>query len=160
MIMTRGRNALGGLRRCTFAAGALRSRTLAIFVALAVVGACSRGESGEAAAKGASTVAKPPALPATWPEGAPYITGYVTQFADDTIRIEEQPTRKGGSPKAVLTIDDATLLRGIAGADKPKLRVGQRVSAWVGSRLRESYPVRAPALAIQIVEDTTRAGKR
>ena len=158
--MTRGRNALGGLRRCTFAAGARRSRTFAIFLALISVAACSSGDSGAASAKGASTVVRAPAFPTTWPEGAPYITGYVTQFADDTIRIEEQPSRKGGSPKAVLTIDDATLLRGIAGAERPKLRVGQRVSAWVGSRLRESYPVRAPALAIQIVEDTTRAGKR
>jgi hypothetical protein len=100
------------------------------------------------------------ALPTAWPEGAPYITGIVTQLSRDTVRIEERPAMKGGSPKAVLTLDDATLLRGIAGAEKPRLRIGQRVSAWVGPRVMESYPIRAKALAIQIVEDTTTTKKR
>ena len=100
------------------------------------------------------------AIPPGWPEGAPYITGIVTQFSNDTVRIEERPAMKGGSPKAVLTIDDATMLRAIGGAEKPRLRVGQRVSAWVGPRVLESYPIRAKALAIQIVEDTTTSKKR
>ena len=100
------------------------------------------------------------AIPTGWPEGAPYITGVVTVLSHDTIRIEERPAMKGGSPKAVLTIDEATMLRGIGGAEDPRLRVGQRVSAWVGPRVMESYPIRAKALAIQIVEDTTTSKKR
>lgn len=94
-------------------------------------------------------------MPANWPEGAPYITGIITLMDEDTVRIEERPQMKGGSPKAVLTLDRSTALRGVDGAEEPRLRVGQRVSAWVGPRASESYPIRAKALAIQIVEDST-----
>lgn len=94
-------------------------------------------------------------MPANWPEGAPYITGIITLLDDDTLRIEERPQMKGGSPKAVLTLDRSTTVRGIGGARAPRLRQGQRVSAWIGPRIRESYPIRAKALAIQIVEDST-----
>jgi hypothetical protein len=121
--------------------------------------ACSNGESSQLpSADGSRSAAS--AIPAGWPGGAPYITGIVTQLADDTVRIEERPAMKGGSPKAVLTIDDATMLRGIAGEKNPRLRVGQRVSAWVGPRVMESYPIRAKALAMQIVEDTTTSKRR
>lgn len=119
---------------------------------LAVLASCSGPErkSAAAGAPGASS-----AMPANWPEGAPYITGIITIMEDDTVRIEERPQMKGGSPKAVLTIDRSTALRGIDGAEDPRLRLGQRVSAWIGPRVSESYPVRAKALAIQIVEDST-----
>ena len=143
---------------------ALRSRRFGgRFIAITVVAisaACSSPESSPVARVDASRKGSAAAIPAGWPEGAPYITGIVTLFSNDTIRIEERPAMKGGSPKAVLTIDDATMLRGIGGAQKPKLRVGQRVSAWVGPRVMESYPIRAKALAIQIVEDTTTSKRR
>ena len=133
-------------------------RFAAIIVLQAFV-ACSSSESSPATrvelpGTGAS------AIPPGWPEGAPYITGIVTLLSHDTVRVEERPAMTGGSPKAVLTIDDATMLRGIAGAEKHRLRVGQRVSAWVGPRVMESYPIRAKALAIQIVEDTTTTKKK
>jgi hypothetical protein len=126
---------------------------LTVYVAL-LISACSQSDAAGGAAKGTASGGGSP-IPAGWPEGAPYLTGIITQFEGDTIRIEERPQMKGGSPKAVLTIDRATMLRGIAGANKPRLRIGQRVSAWVGPRVRESYPIRAQALAIQIVEDST-----
>ena len=125
-----------------------------------IAAACSTGESSRVRSADGSQSSGASAIPPGWPEGAPYITGIVTQLSKDTVRIEERPAMKGGSPKAVLTIDDATMLRGIAGAEKPTLRVGQRVSAWVGPRVMESYPIRAKALAIQIVEDTTTSKKR
>jgi hypothetical protein len=133
------------------------------FVAIAFVlisPGCTSSESSQATRIEALPGAGASAIPAGWPEGAPYITGIVTELSRDTVRIEERPAMKGGSPKAVLTIDDAMMLRGIAGAEKPRLRVGQRVSAWVGPRVMESYPIRAKALAIQIVEDTTTTKKR
>jgi hypothetical protein len=125
-----------------------------------IAAACSTGESSRVRSADGSQSSSASAIPPGWPEGAPYITGIVTQFSNDTVRIEERPAMKGGSPKAVLTVDDATMLRGIAGAEKPRLRVGQRVSAWIGPRVMESYPIRAKALAIQIVEDTTTSKKR
>ena len=115
----------------------------------ACAGSDTGGGSGAAAKSGLS------AIPSGWPEGAPYITGIITLLDGDTLRIEERPQMKGGSPKAVLTMDRATVVRGIGGASKPRLTVGQRVSAWIGPRIRESYPIRAQALAIQIVEDST-----
>jgi hypothetical protein len=121
--------------------------------AVAVIAACSTPERRKGTVAGDSGTSS--AMPANWPEGAPYITGIVTILGDDTVRIEERPQMKGGSPKAVLTIDRSTALRAIDGADNPRLRPGQRVSAWIGPRLAETYPVRAKALAIQIVEDST-----
>lgn len=132
---------------------------VAIFFVL-VSAACTSSESSPATRVEDLPGSGASAIPAGWPEGAPYITGYVTLLSHDTVRVEERPAMKGGSPKAVLTIDEATLLRGIAGEERPKLRVGQRVSAWVGPRVMESYPIRAKALAIQIVEDTTSTKKR
>ena len=155
--MTEARSRIVSRRRHGSRAASRRwligGRLAAITFVLGYV-ACSSSESSPATkvdlpATGAS------AIPAGWPEGAPYITGIITLLTHDTVRVEERPAMKGGSPKAVLTIDDKTMLRGIAGADKPRLRLGQRVSAWVGPRVMESYPIRAKALAIQIVEDTT-----
>ena len=137
----------------------LVGRLVAITLVL-VLSACSKGESSSATIVSGSRTGSASDIPAGWPEGAPYITGIVTLFSHDTVRVEERPAMKGGSPKAVLTIDDATMLRGIGGAESPRLRVGQRVSAWVGPRVMESYPIRAKALAIQIVEDTTTLKKR
>ena len=160
--MTEARSRIVSSRRHCSRVAARRwligGRFVAITFVLGCV-ACSNSESSPATrvdlpGTGAS------AIPAGWPEGAPYITGIITLLSHDTVRVEERPAMKGGSPKAVLTIDDKTMLRGIAGADKPRLRVGQRVSAWVGPRVMESYPIRAKALAIQIVEDTTTTKKR
>ena len=155
---------IGGEHRCAIVArrrsqvegrrgAAVLCRCLTL-TALVLAAACSRSERGSGSGNGAAGGGLS-AIPAGWPEGAPYITGIVTQFDRDTIRIEERPQMKGGSPKAVLTIERTTMLRGIGGSEDPRLRVGQRVSAWVGPRVRESYPVRAQALALQIVEDST-----
>ena len=130
--------------------GAPRSLTVC---ALLLLGACAPSDKRGAASKPPG--AEGSVIPAGWPEGAPYLTGIITQLKDDTLRIEERPQMKGGSPKAVLTLDRATMVRGIGGVAKPRLRLGQRVSAWVGPRVLESYPIRARALAIQIVEDST-----
>jgi hypothetical protein len=128
-------------------------RSCLTIAALALVVGCSSPERGKGAVAGEPGTSS--AMPANWPEGAPYITGIITSKDDDTVRIEERPQMKGGSPKAVLTVDRSTALRGIDGADDPRLRIGQRVSAWIGPRINESYPLRAKALAIQIVEDST-----
>ena len=127
--------------------------TCLTIAALTLLAACSSPERGKRAVAGGPGASS--AMPATWPEGAPYITGIITIMDDDTVRIEERPQMKGGSPKAVLTIDRSTALRGVDGAEDPRLRIGQRVSAWIGPRISESYPIRAKALAIQIVEDST-----
>jgi hypothetical protein len=144
--------------RATSRGWPIGGRFLAISFVLSM--ACSNSESSPTTRVDALPGTGASTIPTGWPEGAPYITGIVTLFSHDTVRIEERPAMKGGSPKAVLTIDDATMLRGIAGAERPRLRVGQRVSAWVGPRVMESYPIRAKALAIQIVEDTTTTKKR
>ena len=98
----------------------------------------------------------PTSLAARLPDGPPSITGTITAIADGRARIEAHPGEGSGSPKAVVQLAGARILRRSGGtAAVGDLAVGQRVSAWFTGPVARSYPEQAVAAAV-VIEDEAR----
>lgn len=105
------------------------------------------------------------ASPTLLPDRPADITGIVTSIQPgntperpSAVRIETNPDEESGSPKMVLAVTRETrvLDRRSGGEpraiDKAALRVGDRVEAWVSGPVQESYPSRATAEAVAVLE--------
>ena len=105
------------------------------------------------------------ASPALLPDRPADITGIVTDIQPgDTperpsaVRIETNPDEESGSPKMVLAVTRETRVLDRRSGGEPQaiekdaLRVGDRVEAWITGPVQESYPSRAAAEAVVVLE--------
>lgn len=97
------------------------------------------------------------------PSGPAGIAGRITSVVPDgnyrgTIRVETNPLSNSGSPKAVVTVANGTivLLTSRAEGEFRSLSVGQWVRVWFDGPVLESYPIQG--LAGTVVIDSTSIG--
>jgi hypothetical protein len=81
----------------------------------------------------------------------PDIRGEVTHVEGGRIRVESLPKEQRGD-KAVVTLDDDTIVRDSAGrtASASAVRVGQTVRVWYTGAVMKSYPLQATAARVEI----------
>lgn len=86
------------------------------------------------------------------PGREPDITGVITAFSTNELRVEAVPGDTAASPKAVLRLTERTrvLLPNGARELAAQLRQGQRVRVWFDGPVLQSYPVRGGAGTIVI----------
>lgn len=94
---------------------------------------------------------------ATEPAGPSDIAGRITLLTPagtygGTIRVETNPADASGSPKAIATVNGATIvfLTDKQEGDFRQLAVGQWVRVWFAGAVQETYPVRGTAATVSI----------
>ncbi|HEU4698604.1 MAG TPA: hypothetical protein VFS40_05455 [Gemmatimonadales bacterium] len=115
-------------------------------LALAALVACGGGGEGRA---------RPPAVPSR----AADIAGVVTAVDTAWLRVEADPARPTGAPKALLRLRPATVVRrapGDSAAAAADLRAGQFVRVWYGGPVFETYPVQGDA-GVVVIDSAPRA---
>lgn len=92
-----------------------------------------------------------------FPSDTPYITGRVTSVTTTSdlsvsVRVEANPADQSGSPKAILRVDDFTLVQlpGNIEADYRAVATGQWVRVWTTGAISDSYPAQGIASAVAI----------
>lgn len=107
--------------------------------------------------------------PTLLPDRPADIAGIVTSIQPgntperpSAVRIETNPDEESGSPKMVLAVTRATRVLDRSAGSEPRaiekeaLHVGDRVEAWVTGPVQESYPSRATAEAVVVIEPAAR----
>jgi hypothetical protein len=99
--------------------------------------------------------APPRAAASAIPRTPADIAGVVTAADTAWVRIEVDPMRETGAPKALLRLRPYTVILRAAGdsaapAPRGTLRAGARVRAWYGGPVLESYPVQGDAGTVVI----------
>ena len=91
--------------------------------------------------------------PSAPPNSNPLITGTLTQIGEGSIMVEEDPSKPAGGAKCGLEVTEKTgIFKGTAAVSTADLAEGQKIRAWADGAVQQSYPCRAKAKAILIVE--------